>query len=119
MTPVRSLLIAALAAASLSACAPMAPGHRMQAGGVDASDRGMPARDRMQEHMKAMHAHHERMQGASTPQERSALMAEHMKLMHDAMATMAGMDCMQGGPGMGGGRGMMMQERPAAPPAKP
>lgn len=56
----------------------------------------------MDEKMKAMHAMHEKMVNARTPQERDALMAEHMKTMQDGMGMMSrmgGMGGMQGGPG--------------------
>ena len=45
----------------------------------------------MDQHMKAMREMHEKMKRASTPEEKSALMAEHMKLMQDGMAMMSGM----------------------------
>lgn len=38
--------------------------------------------------MKAMHAMHEKMMAAKTPQERQALMKEHMKLMNAGMSMM-------------------------------
>jgi len=69
----------------------------------------------MDEKMKAMHAMHEKMASAKTPQERDALMAEHMKTMQDGMSMMnrmKGMGGMQGKPGdkgrMEGKGGMAM-----------
>ena len=45
---------------------------------------------------KSMHAMHEKMMAAKTPEERNSLMAEHMKSMQDGMKMMEGM----AGPGM-------------------
>lgn len=62
---------------------------------------------KMDEHMKAMQAMHEKMMAAKTPQERQALMGEHMKLMQDGMGMMQQMGAgMQGMGGMQGGKGM-------------
>ena len=62
---------------------------------------------KMDEHMKAMQAMHERMLAAKTSEERKALMDEHMKLMQDGMAMMQQMGAgMQGMGGMQGGKGM-------------
>lgn len=52
---------------------------------------GMPDMAMMDKHMKAMMAMHQKMERASTPAERQALMAEHMKLMQEGMSMMAGM----------------------------
>jgi hypothetical protein len=41
--------------------------------------------------MMAMHAMHEKMMAAKTPEERNALMADHMKAMQDGMSMMGGM----------------------------
>jgi len=60
---------------------------------------------KMDEHMKAMQAMHERMVAAKTSEEWKALMDEHMKLMQDGMAMMQQMGAgMQGMGGMQGGR---------------
>ena len=62
---------------------------------------------KMDEHMKAMQAMHERMLAAKTSEERKALMDEHMKLMQDGMAMTQQMGAgMQGMGGMQGGKGM-------------
>jgi len=62
---------------------------------------------KMDEHMKAMQAMHERMVAAKTSEEWKALMDEHMKLMQDGMAMMQQMGAgMQGMGGMQGGKGM-------------
>lgn len=70
---------------------------------------------RMDEHMKAMQAMHEKMAAAGTPEARQALMAEHMKLMRDGMGMMKTMGGgMQAGKGMSGSmaeRQQMMEKR--------
>lgn len=67
----------------------------------------MAAMAKMDEHMKAMQAMHEKMLAAKTPAERQALMDEHMKLMQDGMGMMQQMGAgMQGMGGMQGGKGM-------------
>lgn len=58
---------------------------------------------KMDEHMKAMQAMHEKMMVAKTPEERQALMDEHMKLMQDGMGMMQQMGA--GMRGMGGMQG--------------
>ena len=58
---------------------------------------------KMDEHMKAMQAMHEKMMAAKTPEERQALMDEHMNLMGMMQQMGAGM---QGMGGMQGGKGM-------------
>jgi hypothetical protein len=65
----------------------------------------------MQDRMKAMHAMHDKMAQAKTPEERQALMADHMKAMQGGMQTMKGM----GGMGVMGGAACMRdpQGRPA------
>ena len=57
---------------------------------------------KMDAQMKNMKAMHDKMMAATTPEERSKLMAEHMKSMQDGMAMMEGMS----GAGMGGMKGM-------------
>ena len=62
---------------------------------------------KMDEHMKAMQAMHEKMMAAKTPEERQALMDEHMNLMQDGMGMMQQMGAgMQGMGGMQGGKCM-------------
>lgn len=46
------------------------------------------AMERMQGHMQAMHAMHDKMMAAKTPEERDALMAEHARVMQDGMTMM-------------------------------
>ena len=45
----------------------------------------------MDSQMKAMQEMHDKMMGAKTPEERTALMADHMKTMQDGMTMMSGM----------------------------
>lgn len=67
----------------------------------------MAAMAKMDEHMKAMQAMHEKMLVAKTPAERQALMDEHMKLMQDGMGMMQQMGAgMQGMGGMQAGKSM-------------
>jgi len=67
----------------------------------------MAAMAKMDEHMKAMQAMHEKMLAAKTPEERQALMDEHMKLMQDGMGMMQQMGAgMQGMGGMQAGKSM-------------
>ncbi len=98
----------------------------------------------MEPQMKAMREMHEKMMNATTPEERSALMADHMKAMQDGMTMMKGMSGMgmggmgdvQGQSGMPGDMGKhhqmmeqrmemmrmtmeMMMDRLPAPPATP
>jgi hypothetical protein len=100
-------LAVALAFASLlPACttvpaAPMGGGMGMGGGGMGMGSAGQMAK--MDDHMKTMRAMHEKMMGATTPEERSKLMAEHMKIMQDGMGMMGGMDGMGG---MGDSKGM-------------
>lgn len=60
--------------------------------------------DQMDKQMTVMSEMHQKMMGAKTPEERSALMGEHMKVMQDGMSMM---NMMKGsgmaGAGMGGG----------------
>ena len=63
----------------------------------------------MDEHMKTMQALHDRMMGASPPEERQKVMDEQRKEMQQCMATMSPM--MQGGAMSGGtGSGMVAQK---------
>lgn len=96
-------IIAATAALGLAGCAPMPTGHAAHHPGASAPAAGqaMPMA-RMDDHMTAMRAMHERVARARTPEERNALMAEHHKLMQDGMGMMGGM-----GPGAKGGMGGM------------
>ena len=67
----------------------------------------MAAMAKMDEHMKAMQAMHEKMLAAKTPAERQAHMDEHMKLMQDGMGMMQQMGAgMQGMGGMQAGKSM-------------
>lgn len=58
----------------------------------------------MEKHMKSMHAMHEKMASAKTPEERQALMAEHMKMMQDGMAMMKQMGVSSGMGNMAAGK---------------
>jgi len=62
-----------------------------------------PQMAQMDSQMKAMREMHDKMMGAKTPQERSALMAEQMKTMQNGMTMMNGMSS----GGMGGMKGDM------------
>ena len=67
----------------------------------------MAAMAKMDEHMKAMQAMHEKMLAAKTTAERQALVDEHMKLMEDGMGMMQQMGAgMQGMGGMQAGKSM-------------
>ena len=67
----------------------------------------MAAMAKMDEHMKAMQAMHEKMLAAKTTAERQALVDEHMKLMQDGMGMMQQMGAgMQGMGGMQAGKSM-------------
>jgi hypothetical protein len=92
-------IIAVTAALGLAGCAQTRDGH-----GAAATDQAMPLAGpgsrmaRMDEHMMAMRAMHDRMSRARTPEERNALMAEQQKLMQEGMGMMGGI-----GPGAMGG----------------
>jgi hypothetical protein len=99
--------IAAAALLGLAGCAHPPHGHMaLHAGAAAVPGQGMPMA-RMDEHMTAMRAMHERVARARTPEERNALMAEHHRLMQDGMGMMGG---------MGGANGCMggMMGRPGA-----
>ena len=71
-----------------------------------------PDMARMDTQMKDMGAMHDKMMAASTPEERSALMAEHMKSMQGGMAMMNGMSASgMGGKGNMASQHMMMEKR--------
>lgn len=122
MSTIRNTLIGiCVAAVSLSVMAQTADEHKAHhpAGSTPPASPQMktPAKPtgagqkaemaKMDEHMKAMQAMHEKMIAAKTPEERQALMDEHMKLMQDGMGMMQQMGAgMQGMGGMQGGKGM-------------
>ena len=62
-----------------------------------------PEMARMDSQMKAMREMHDKMMGAKTPEDRSALMADHMKTMQDGMSMMGEMSA----GGMGSMKGDM------------
>ena len=70
-------------------------------GGKAAATPSMSMMMQMDEHMKKMQALHDRMMGATTPEERQKVMEEARKEMQDGMTMMKPM--MQGGGMMGGG----------------
>ena len=74
--------------------------------GKTAATPSMPMMAQMDEHMKKMQALHDKMMGASTPEERQKAMEEARKEMQEGMAMMKPM--MQSGGMMGGG--MMAQK---------
>ncbi|WP_397408822.1 hypothetical protein [Polaromonas sp.] len=92
-------IIAITAALGLAGCAQTRYGHMAPAGGqaMPMAGPGGPMA-RMDEHMMAMRAMHDRVSRARTPEERNALMAEQQKLMQEGMGMMGGM----GPGGMGG-----------------
>lgn len=87
----------AAAAATAPAAQPATPPNAMGPG-------QMANMTRMDQHMQAMRAMHDKMAAASTPEERQALMAEHLKLMQEGMGMMQQMGA--GRQGMGGQAGM-------------
>ena len=112
MMSIRLISIAAVAATlGLAGCAQTRYGHMAHHPGAAAAATGqaMPMAGpggpmaRMDDHMTAMRAMHDRMSRARTPEERNALIAEHHKLMQDGMGMMGGMG--PGGPGGMGGMG--------------
>ncbi len=64
--------------------------------------------DRMDKQLDAMQAMHDKMQAATTPEQRNALMSDHMKVMQDGMTMMSemGADGMPGKSGMAAMGGM-------------
>lgn len=119
MTPFRLVsVIAVTATLGLAGCA--GPYRHMAHHGTAGPGQAMPMAGpgspmaRMDEHMMAMRAMHDKISRARTPEERNALMAEHHKLMQEGMGMMGGM-----GPGGMGGMGGMMGPGPGAAPADP
>jgi len=109
MTPLRLVsIIAVTATLGLAGCAGPSRHMAHHGGAAPAPGQAMPMAgpggpmSRMDDHMTAMRAMHDRMSRARTPEERNALMAEHQKLMQDGMGMMGGM-----GPGASGGMGGM------------
>lgn len=117
MTPIRttvlSLMLSGFSLHALAQTPAEHDGHH-PAGGPDkpaaAAAPTTPPADamaRMDRHMQAMQAMHEKMAAAKTPEARQALMGEHTKLMREGMSMMRGM---RGGGmgGMAGGKGRAM-----------
>lgn len=104
-------ILAATAALGLAGCAQFPPRHAAHHPDASAPTAGpaMPMA-RMDEHMKAMRAMHDRMARAKTPEERNALMAEHHKLMQEGMGMMGGMGGMMGNMQGPGGDPVMRQQ---------
>lgn len=108
----RILIVAA--AALLTACSSMpGPGARMGGAGGPAHDMAaMGNKDDMcAGHRKMMQDTHQKMMGAKTPEERTAMMQEHMKTMQGGMGMTGqmklGMAMTDSGkPPMAGGMGM-------------
>lgn len=93
------ILAASVLGLTLGGCGSLRAGHERHAPSTSEASTSCPAGDHS---MARMHAMHEKMQAAKTPQERAALMDEHMQAMHDGMASMGRM---RGGMGMMGGGG--------------
>ena len=122
MSKIRHTLVGiCIASASLSVMAQTADEHKahhpagspspapsqMKAAAKPTGAGQMAGMAKMDEHMKAMQAMHEKMMAAKTPEERQALMDEHMNLMQDGMGMMQQMGAgMQGMGGMQGGKCM-------------
>ncbi len=102
MSKIRHTLVGiCIASASLSLMAQTADEHKahhpagstlpastqMKAAAKPTGAGQMAGMAKMDEHMKAMQAMHEKMMAAKTPEERQALMDEHMKLMQDGTRT--------------------------------
>ena len=103
MSKIRHTLVGiCIASASLSLMAQTADEHKahhpagstlpastqMKAAAKPTGAGQMAGMAKMDEHMKAMQAMHEKMMAAKTLEERQALMDEHMKLMQDGMGMM-------------------------------
>lgn len=126
MTPIRNSLIGlCVVAASMSAMAQNADEHKdHHPAGTTApapTAKKTPAKSvnadkmaSMDQRMKDMHAMHEKMMSAKTPEERQALMPEHMKMMQDGMDMMKQMGGMHAGKDMSANmadRQQMMEKR--------
>lgn len=111
MTSFRLIPVAfVLGAASLLAACTTAPTMPM---GI-APAMGMHSPDpmaKMDAQMKTMREMHEKMMGARTAEERSAMMAGHMKAMQDGMTMMNGMPAMPGMHGDMAARQQMMEKQ--------
>ncbi len=96
-THVRFIPLAAVLAAASHLMACTTP-PAMPMGATSADSLGMPGHlEKIDAQMKAIHEIHAKMMNASTPEERSRLMAEHRKTMQDGMKTMStGMADMKG-----------------------
>ncbi|MEO8058315.1 MAG: hypothetical protein ABI671_08295 [Burkholderiales bacterium] len=117
MMSLRTLSVAAAAATvGFAGCAQAPVDHAAHHPDTAASAAGgaMPmggaggSMARMDVHMEAMQAMHQKMMRATTPEAKAALMTEQMKLMQDGMAMMPGMGSggMMSQGGMGGMGGM-------------
>ncbi|GAA0233992.1 hypothetical protein GCM10009125_23660 [Castellaniella daejeonensis] len=73
-------------------------------------------KQKMDTHMKAMHAFHENIQKA-TPEERSALMPEHLDLMKEGMQLMGMASAGMHGTGMMGNAHSQAEKSPSAAPS--
>ena len=98
-----SLLVSAAFALAQGGTASATPGH-------SATGKSQPSMAQMDDHMKKMQALHEKMTGATTPEERQKAMDEARKEMQASMSTMQPM-MMHGGGMMGGG---MMNQKGAS-----
>jgi hypothetical protein len=81
-----------------ASAAAKAPAVKAKTSKAEAAASNMaPAMAMMDTKIQSMHAMHEKMLAAKTPEARNALMAEHMKTMQDAMGTMGGMQGIDAG----------------------
>ncbi|MEO8388234.1 hypothetical protein [Polaromonas sp.] len=110
MMSLRLISVLAVAATlGLTSCAQTPPARAAHHPDVSAAAPGQTLpMARMDEHMSAMRAMHDRMASAKTPEERTALMAEHHRLMQGGMSMMGNM---QGPGGDPAARQQMMEKR--------
>lgn len=87
------LALAWLAAAGTTASVWADDSHHKQEAAMPDKQAAAPAQGNMNMpmQMEKMHAMHEKMMQAKTPEERQQLMSEHMKTMHEGMAMMKDM----------------------------
>lgn len=106
-----AVMVAGFAASISAQAASEHDGHHPEGTATaPAAQPASPEKDamgKMERHVQAMQAMHEKMMAAKTPEQRQALMGEHMKLMQEGMSMMKGMPggMMSGKGGTGSARG--------------